>query len=336
MPRVPAFFLFIAYTGFSQPDVTPLFKSEEPLSIRLSFSIRELKKNTNDTVYTASVLLYKTEAGTWDSIKIDLRARGHFRRANCSFPPLNVKIKKGQADKTLFAGNKNLKLVVPCQSGKSFNDLVLKEYLAYQLYEQVTPYYFNTRLVNLTLTDGRGKNAKTHELTGFFIEDDDLVAKRLKGKPYESTQVHPMKLADTVTIMQDFFQYLISNTDWSAVQLHNVKVFQLKSNQLIPIAYDFDMSGLVNAPYGQVSELVGTGTVRDRVYRGFCRNPELFDYARTEYLKLEPVLLDVVTSFDGKLHPRDMADTRRYLGEFFNILKSDKSFRENIVQKCRK
>jgi hypothetical protein len=336
MRRLSAFFLFIAYTGFAQPEGTPLFTSDEPLSIRLNFSIKELRKNTNDTVYSASVLAYKTESGTWDSIKIDLRARGHFRRANCSFPPLKVKIKKNQSGKTPFAGNKNLKLVVPCRTGKSFNDLVMKEYLAYQLYEQVTPYYFNTRLVNLTLIDGQGKHAKNHELTGFFIEDDDLVAKRLKGKPYESTKVHPLKLADTVSIMLDFFQYMISNTDWSAVQLHNIVVFQLKSQQLIPVAYDFDMSGLVNAPYGQVSELVGTGTVRDRIYRGFCRNMELFEYARSEYLKLEPVLLDVVTRFDGRLPARDMADSKRYLSEFFSTLKSDKSFKEHIVQKCRK
>ncbi|MCK6617859.1 MAG: hypothetical protein L6Q51_09450 [Cyclobacteriaceae bacterium] len=334
MKRLLPLLLLLAGSGYAQ-EVTPLFKSEEPLSIRLGFSIRELKKNTNDTLYTASVLAYKREAGTWDSIKIDLRARGHFRRANCFFPPLRVKIKKSQSDNTPFAGNKNLKLVIPCQSGKSYNDLVIKEYLAYQLYEQVTPYYFNTRLVNLTLVDGRGRNSKTHELTAFFIEDDDLVAKRLKTKTYKADKVHPIKLADTATIMQDFFQYMISNSDWSAVQLHNIVVFESK-NQLIPVAYDFDMSGLVNAPYGQVSELVGTSNVRERVYRGFCRNPKLFEYAQSEYLKLEPVLMDVVAGFDGNLHPRDIADTKRFLDEFFTTLKNEKNFRENILQKCRK
>lgn len=334
MKRLLPLLLLLAGSGYAQ-EVTPLFKSEEPLSIRLRFSTRELKKNTNDTVYTSSVLTYQTETGTWDSIKIDLRVRGHFRKANCSFPPLKVKIKKGEGEKTPFAGNKSLKLVIPCQSGKSYNDLLIKEYLAYQLYEQVTPYFFNTRLVNLSLTDGLGKSAKNHELTGFFIEDDDQVAKRLKTKTYKADKVHPIKLADTATIMQDFFQYMISNSDWSAVQLHNIVVFESK-NLLIPVAYDFDMSGLVNAPYGQVSELVGTSNVRERAYRGFCRNPKLFEYARSEYLKLESVLMDVVAGFDGNLHSRDIADTKRFLGEFFNTLKNEKNFRENILQKCRK
>lgn len=334
MRELPICFLFLTASVFAQPHAAPLFTSENPLLIRLNFSIKELKKNTSDTVYTASVLAYKTESGTWDSIKIDLRARGHFRRANCTFPPLKIKIKKNAAENSPFAGNKNLKLVVPCQSGKAYNHLVLKEYLAYQLYEQLTPYCFNTRLVNLMLTDGRGKNSKTHQLNGFFIEDDDLLAKRMKGKPYESDKVHPGKLADTATVILDFFEYMISNTDWSAVQLHNIKVVQLKSQQLIPVAYDFDMSGLVNAPYGQVSELVGTATVRERVYRGFCRKPELFEYTRAAFLKLEPSLLDVVDRLTS-LPPREVTDIKRYLQEFFTTLKNDRSFRENIVEKCR-
>ncbi len=335
MHRVAVILLILTKVASAQPDTTPLFASEEPLTIRLNFSIKELKKNTNDTIYTSSVLAYKTEAGTWDSMKIDLRARGHFRRANCSFPPLKVKIKKAPGESP-FAGNKNLKLVVPCQSGKTYNDLVIKEYLAYQLFEEITPYYFNTRLINLTLIDGRGKNSKTHKFNAFFIEDDGLVAKRLKAKVYEADKVHPVKLADTVTVMLDFFEYMISNTDWSAVQLHNIKVFQLRSQQLIPIAYDFDMSGLVNAPYSQVSELVGSTSVRDRVYRGFCRNPILFDFARSQYLQKESALISRVARFEGLLPPAELADVRRFLGEFFATLKNDRSFADNIVQKCRK
>jgi hypothetical protein len=327
--------LLLALAGFAQPGVTPLFKSTEPLSIRLRFSIKELRKNTNDTVYTSAFMAYKTEAGTWDSIKIDLRARGHFRRANCSFPPLKVKIKKNQGDKSPFAGNKNLKLVVPCQSGKSYNDLIVKEYLIYELYKVVSPYHFNARLIDLTLVDGKGKSSKSHSLTAFFLEDDALVAKRLNAKLYDLPQINPFRLADTAAVRLDFFEYMISNTDWSAVQLHNIRIVQLSPSQYMPIPYDFDMSGLVNPPYGQVSELVGTSNVRERVYRGFCRNPELFEFVRTEYIKLEPDLLNVVQRFEGKLLPRDIADVTRFLGEFFTTLKSDRDFKDNIVQQCR-
>ena len=38
---------------------------------------------------------------------------------------------------------------------KDRNDNVIKEYIAYKLYEQISPYHFNTRLVNIELTEKR-------------------------------------------------------------------------------------------------------------------------------------------------------------------------------------
>ena len=41
--------------------------------------------------------------------------------------------------------------------------------------------------------------------------------------------------------------------------------------QLFPIAYDFDFSGLVNAPYTKVPPSVGTRRATQRVFRGYCK-----------------------------------------------------------------
>ncbi|MBL7844550.1 MAG: hypothetical protein JNK44_11850 [Cyclobacteriaceae bacterium] len=330
------FYLAISLSGLAQKEtITPMFQTQEPLTIRLNFSVKEIKKIKSDTVYTTSYLQYKSDNGSWDSVKIGLRTRGNFRRANCTFPPLRVKMKKGDGEKTPFAGNKSLKLVVPCQSPKTYNDLITKEFICYKLYEVISPYHFNTRLVDLTLVDGKGKQAKTYNLMAFFIEDDDLVAKRHKAKVMDELKIHPLQLVDTASLKQDFFQYMISNSDWSSVQQHNIKVLQLKSGGYIPLPYDFDMSGVVNAPYSTVSELLETTTVRERVYRGFCRSQELFEYVRKEYLQLEPSVKNVVNGFESQLNAKEIAGLNRYLDEFFAILKSDKSFKENIVQKCR-
>lgn len=329
-------FFVTSLSALAQKEsLTSLFQDQEALTVRLNFSIKEIKKIKGDSIYTATYMHYKGDTGQWDSVKIGLRARGNFRRANCTFPPLRVKMKKGDSDKTPFAGNKNLKLVVPCQSPKSYNDLIIKEFICYKLYEVISPYHFSTRLVDLTLVDGKGKQAKTYNLNAFFIEDDDLVAKRHKAKIMDELKIHPLQLSDTASVKQDFFQYMISNSDWSAVQQHNVKVLQLKSGGYIPLPYDFDMSGVVNAPYGQVSELVGTSNVRERVYRGFCRNPELFEYMQKEYLQLEPSIKTVVGGFEGQLNVKEINGLTKYLDEFFAVLKSDKIFKEEIVQKCR-
>ena len=183
--------LIIGSSCLAQKEsITPLFAHQEPIVLKLNFSIKEVKKIKSDTIYTPSFMHYKTEQGNWDSLKIGLRARGNFRRANCSFPPLRLKIKKADYEKTPFAGNRNLKLVIPCQSQKSYSDLVVKELMCYKIYEAISTYHFNTRFADLTLIDGKGKQAKTYTLASFFIEDDDLVAKRFKGKIADKTKIH--------------------------------------------------------------------------------------------------------------------------------------------------
>jgi hypothetical protein len=336
-PLLFVFLILIGNTAIAQKsDVTPLFQSTTPVEVKLGFSIKDVKKITNDTIYTPTMLSYKNDQGTWDSLNVDLRARGEFRRKNCFFPPIRLKMKKKDTEGTLFTGNKNLKLVVPCQTAKTASDLILKEYLAYKLYEPVTPYVFNTRLVNLTLTDKSGKQPKSYDLKGIFIEDDGLVAKRFDAKMIKDVQLHPMRMKDTASTIHDFFEFMISNTDWSSLAQHNIKVMQLKNKDYIPLTYDFDMSGLVNAPYAQVSELLEISSVQQRIYRGFCRTEGLFDYVRKEYLNHEAEMMKV---FDAKeiadMNPKDLAGAKKYIGEFFTILKNDKSYKENILSKCR-
>jgi hypothetical protein len=334
---LPLLVILCINTGIAQQsDVTQLFQSKDPVDVKLKISIKEVKKITNDTIYTPTMMSYKNNQGVWDSLKVDLRARGEFRRKNCFFPPIRLKMKKKDTDGNLFSGNKNLKLVVPCQTAKTANDLVLKEYLAYKLYEPITPYYFNTRLVNLNLTDNSGKQAKSYDLKGIFIEDDGLVAKRFDAKMIKDVQLHPIRMKDTASTIHDFFEFMISNTDWSSLAQHNIKVMQLKNKDYIPLTYDFDMSGLVNAPYAQVSELLDVSSVQQRIYRGFCRTEALFEYVRKEYLNHEDEMMAVFNAKEvADMNPKDLAGAKKYIGEFFTILKNDKSYKENILSKCR-
>ena len=48
--------------------------------------------------------------------------------------------------------------------------------------EAITPYHFRTRQINLEFTEAEGKKVKTYQMIAFFIEDDDLVAKRFHAK----------------------------------------------------------------------------------------------------------------------------------------------------------
>lgn len=316
-------------------DLTPLFREEKPLAIKLKVSLKKIRKETNDTTFIASTLYYReNEKVNWDSIPIRIRARGNFRRENCYFVPMRIKIKKTDSKGTLFEGNKSLKLVLPCNTARNANGLIVKEYMCYQLYEPTTPYNFNTRFLNIAFEDV-DKKKTTHQLMGFFIEDDDIVADRFHAKEIDNTNLHPLALHDTTSVRHDLFEYWISNTDWSSTFYHNVKIIQMPSGPYIPLPYDFDMSGFVNAPYSKGTPALGTTDSRTRVYRGFCRSEPLVQNVRQEYIKLEPKMNEIIAQYQSYFDEKEFTSIKSYSDEFFTILKSDEKFKQNILQKCR-
>ena len=46
--------------------------------------------------------------------------------------------------------------------------------------------------------------------------------------------------------------------------------------KIIPLPYDFDMSGFINPSYAVVNETLGIKNIRDRKYRGFKRSDDDF------------------------------------------------------------
>ena len=78
-----------------------------------------------------------------------------------------MKIKKSNYKNTIFDGNKKMKLVLPCRTDDEKNDNILKEYLAYKVYELVSPYHFKTRRVNIEFTEPKGKKEKKYSLKVF-------------------------------------------------------------------------------------------------------------------------------------------------------------------------
>jgi len=331
-------FFFFQYT-FSQEEEnivakkdSELFLKQEILPIKLSYSIKDVKKNTNDSTYIDSNLEYQLKDGSWQTLPVNLRGRGNNRLKNCYFAPLKVKIKKSDSKQTLFEGHKNLKLVLPCLLESDMNDNVIKEYLAYKLFEIISPYHLRTRILDIELDDEKGSKNKTHKLKGFFIEDDKVAAKRLDAKIYER-DMHPLNQEPISSLRNDFFQYMIGNTDFSTAYQHNMKVFYINKD-MVPIPYDFDMAGLVNTSYAASS--ISVSSVTDRVYRGFVRDKQLFEQVRREFLynkdKLISVMDDNAVYFE---HTEEFETAKNYILSFFDILVNNKKFKDEILEKAR-
>lgn len=331
------FSLGIWSLAFSQQELkkTTLFQDDEVLNIRLSYSFKDLKSKQSDEQGKSVFLYYENESHDWNSIPVVIRGRGNFRREKCFFTPFKIQMKKKAVKGTIFAGNKKLKVVLPCQNAKDASDFLVKEYISYKLYEPLTPYHFNTRLIDLNLTDERGKNQKEYEVKAILIEDDKLVAKRFDAKMYKGDVISPHRLQDTATVIHDFFQYFIGNTDWSSKNKHNVAIMHLSDGQYIPLCYDFDMAGMVNANYATVSEILTINSVTERLYRGLCKDEALFQYVRAYYIERESTIWRTFEQASVHLDPRMIPGMKRYIADFFDILKNDKKFKDEILNSCR-
>jgi hypothetical protein len=330
---LPIFFFSVLTTfGFQNGK---LFKTDEPLPIKMAFSVKDLKKNTNDTTFMDSFLMLESSPGEWDTIPLEMRTRGNFRLDNCYYPPIRIKFKKKQIDGSVFEKNKSLKLVLPCQKSKGADSYIGKEFLAYQLLEDITQYYFETRLVKVKFTNLDDKKAEEVELLGILVQDDDEVADRFDGKIVEGRKIPPSFMQDSATVRQDFFQFMIGNTDFSTLFLHNQKVLQMPDDTIIPLAYDFDMCGLVNPPYAQVNAQLGIKSITDRLYRGFCRDEAFLQMIRQEFLAKEDQFWKTVERQQPYIPESDMKVAKSFLTGFFDILKSDRLFNEKVVNACR-
>jgi len=320
-------------SGQSKEQVTKLFQETTPLEIQLSYSNKELRKDTNDSTYIDLELKYK-EAGEWKLLPVSLRARGNFRRAKCYFPPVKMKIKKSAAKGTLFEGNKKLKLVLPCMLESNNNDNIEQEFLAYQLYEKISPYHFKTRKVEISLTELKGKKQKEHQLVGFLIEDDKLIAERYNGKVFER-YLHPLTMDADSSVKNAFFQFLIGNTDFSVAYQHNGKLLYVE-NKIIPLPYDFDMAGLVDASYATVDPSLGISSVTERVYRGFKRELGVFESVRQHFIKIKPELFSIVEASKANFDSFSEFDaTINYISSFYNIIEDNKAFKVKVIDRAR-
>ncbi len=162
-------------------------------------------------------------------------------------------------------------MVSPChESRDDYQRYVLLEYLVYRTFNVLTPVSYRVRLLEITFRDTSGENEERTKYA-FLIEDIDRLAERLRGDEAELTEIPPYRLEDGQALMVDLFQYMVGNTDFSAPFFHNVKMILLDGPTYMPIPYDFDFSGAVDARYARPPEDLPIDWVRDRYYRGFCR-----------------------------------------------------------------
>ena len=76
--------LFFSFKNlYGQSQINQLFQNDDILSLKLSYSNKDIQRKTNDSTYIETDLYYKDENDQWLNFPVALRARGYFRRNKC-------------------------------------------------------------------------------------------------------------------------------------------------------------------------------------------------------------------------------------------------------------
>jgi hypothetical protein len=270
---------------------------------------------------------------------ITLTTRGITRKTMdvCDFPPLRVTFTAPPPDGSLFERQKHLKLVTHCKRSEDFQQKVLLEYSAYKLYNLMTPLSFRARLANIDYIDESGQPYISR--IGYFLEEANEVAKRNGLTEAHMPDTIPGELLEPMASARfAVFEYMISNYDWSMRAgphgtecCHNAKLIRAAagSNTVIPVPYDFDWSGLVDAPYAGVQEGINISNLRQREYRGYCAH---IAQARAFAAQISPrraEFLGVFQTIPG-LQPREQAKAATFIQGFFNDVDSGKMLKSCV------
>ena len=321
----------------------PLFDSHDLMEVRIEAPLTTLTREQPEEEYLDGRFSYIDAAGTEHTFDLKLQTRGITRRKKsiCNFPPIRLNFRKKQVEGTEFANQDKLKLVTHCQSRKrSFEQLVLREYLAYRILQTLTDKSFRTRLMRITYVDTEKSDDDPMIKYGFVIEDEDNLGERIGMDDAKVSGIKADELDRRYANLASVFQYLIGNTDFSLILgpsnkscCHNSVLFSAGGAPYTSIPYDFDYSGIVDAPYAVPNPRFKLRSVKNRLYRGRCMNNDLLDSTFAYFLEKETEIRDLVDGLDG-LNSRDRKEVHNFLNRFFREISDPVRKESRFISKC--
>jgi len=334
------FFLFCIFTCVAQSKDSAainigLFDNDEILDITIRGNIKELLNDRSDNdPYRPQNLVYKNADSTEVSLQVEAKTRGHFRkmRENCIYPPILIHfIKNEQLQSSVFKGQEKQKLVMPCLG----DEYVVREWLLYKIYNLITPASFRAKLVRVKLSDARS-NKNYEPFYSILLEEEKQVTNR-NNLFSVNWKMNPQDADTTAFITTAVFEYMIANTDWSVQYLQNIKMMATDS-LAVPIAvpYDFDHSGMVNAPYAKPAEALLMSSVKERRYRGYCvADLKVFESTIATFNRLKD---DIYKLYSGctLLNAKYIKSALQYLDEFYATINNPKAWQKDFGYPCKK
>lgn len=310
----------------------PLFASDTLLEMRLLFEMDSILMDRGTHPHYHPARLMVKQDNRKEKYDLRIKPRGNFRLdpRNCDFPPLKLDFRDCKTKESLFEGQKKLKLVTHCSAEK----YVLKEYLAYKLYNLMDSASFKVRLAKIRYVDAMGNHVPDTRYA-FLIEDADALAERLGGELIkgDSLRYAPEEAMQQVTARLYLFQYMLGNRDWDIAMKKNIKIVRQKGARPIPIPYDFDFTGWVNAPY----TLAVLGPfAKDFDYRKskkICLPLDVWEKQIQFFYSKKAEILALISGFE-MLKKAERTRLIAYVESFYEDIKNPQSVFERFGEDC--
>ncbi len=315
-----------------------LFEDDKLVEISLQFDLPTyFRTKPRDTYLSANLTIHlsKTDSVSRD---IKLKTRGVFRNKYCTYPPIELNFKRAKFGYSDLNKISKLKLAVQCNTGKDKEEYVMREYLAYKLFNVMTDTSFRVRLLSINYIDTQRKKKPVHQY-GFFIEPVEMLAARTNCSQVKVLTLTQRNIVARIMDRVALFNFMIGNYDWSVPGQHNIAV--IKSLDLEPygqgiaIPHDFDWSGLVNPPYAIPTEEIGIENVRERRFDGICRSKEIYSKELDQFEAKKDEFYRVINEFPY-IDQRGKKDIITFLDGFFNEVEGRRDvILYNLMNTCK-
>ena len=318
----------------------PLFDSDDILAVTIVAPLKAIVRERSTRDYEAGSFSVVDSDGSITVLDVKIRARGNFRRENCDFPPVWLNFKKSQVSGTVFENQDKLKFVVHCERGDRFEQIVLREYLAYRLFNELTDNSFRVRLLHARYVDAEDGSERPPRYA-FLIEHKDRLAARLDREALEVERASYSALDPAQLNLSSVFQFFIGNTDFSPVAApagetccHNYVLFGDSENPILPVPYDFDQSGFVDAPYASPNPKLPIRDVGTRLYRGICANNDRLPDSLQRFREKREAIYARIADQAG-LDPGARQSLTRYTDSFFELIDDPGDVEQRLAGRCR-
>lgn len=310
-----------------------VMQQDSALDIYLEADWKNLARHKKEKAYQDAEISYMIGFQDPCTMKAKLRTRGHMRLDICSFPPLKLKINKDDLHAHNLSEWNEIDIVNHCHDTDGHNQLVLKEYLAYKLWELVSPHYFRTQLIRLHYINPDG--TEEHEdAYAFLVEHPEELCHRLNARRINTKVISQAAIEKTPFLKATLFQFMIGNTDWYIPTRHNLEFLGIPGNKfLVTIPYDFDYSGMVNASYAAAHESLGLSSVTVRFYQGWCHTEEEVREQLKIFLEQKENILAMPGKIEG-MNEKTIKECVNYLQGFFDVIENPKKLENQVLKHC--